>query len=298
MSRAFARSWVALLTLALVDAGCFRVETDTRTERGSLLRSYQRETELPDTKLQLDGQVRWPVSHLHLYSYRQCVVEDIDEYADLRIINYDTSNAAVTLASGGSNFVLGLGLFLSRNLFYHTPPSPGAPVPRDVVTITSYVLMGLGLPAAIVGLIGLTQGSQRTEVTRTPEVVTSHSALCHPVSATGELTAVRDDGTSLAPLHVVDGEVELNAEAIRGHSITGFLLGSAPPNTEPIHVLPETQTQLDALIACFEVIPAPDEETLAAAGPKQRTMWQMAAQLCNRLPGAPAGSPARYAPRP
>jgi hypothetical protein len=227
---------------------------------------------------------------LEVASYESCYQEQVDEFLERRVVQYYAPSAAPTLAAGASNLVAGGALWLARNLFSPVAP-PASPSPRQVATVTSYVLMGLGLPAVVVGIVGLAQSGERVEQGRVEEVVQARDLPCHPEPAQGTLTLVTGELPPPPPLKLVQGKATLEASVLRGHWLNGFLL-----DDQPIEVAPEAQTQLDALLACLLVLPPPSDSDLAAAGPEQREMWESAAQWCNTLPGAPAGPPDHYSP--
>ena len=93
------------------------------------------------------------------------------------------------------------------------------------------------------------------------------------------------------PLVLEKGRAVLEADRIRGRWLSGFALDG-----EAVEVSADAQSQLDAFLACLDVVPPPSDAALAAAGEKQRSAWEAAAQWCNVLPGAPAGPAERYAP--
>ncbi|MBK7862188.1 MAG: hypothetical protein IPJ65_26980 [Archangiaceae bacterium] len=177
----------AWLVLPLVVVGCAGMEENVRTERGPLLRSFERPRVV-------EGGVSGKVSvepsgaklTLELEGYDTCRTEKVEEYAETRF----TSTAAWAGAglkrgvsfTGAAAILLGVSYALSGE--------PGEPIedrrrrqprapPRILARNWSIALFCIGIPTLGAGLFQFLRTGEEVETVKVEQVASQHDETCN-----------------------------------------------------------------------------------------------------------------------
>jgi hypothetical protein len=204
-----ARGAVAVL-LALL--GCAPLDHNTRTERGPLLRTFDRDSATPGG---VRGEVdaTWPTLKLRLTGYDTCRVEKIEEYAEETITEHTATSAGPTLSMGISATLAG-GVLLALSPVFSGEPNRtsldasgryGAP-PRSYVYGVSIGLFAVGVPALTVGLVQTLRTGIDTQVKKVEQVASQREATCHERLVDGPVQLVNERG-GLSPARPSQGGV-------------------------------------------------------------------------------------------
>lgn len=202
---------IALVALAGL-AGCAPLERNTRTERGPLLRTFDRDSATPGG---VRGEVdaTWPTLKLRLTAYDTCRVERVEEYAEETITERTATSAGPTLSMGISATIAGGGLLALSPVFSGEPNRSsldasgryGAP-PRTYAYGISIGLFAVGVPALGVGLVQTLRTGIDTQVKKVEQVASQREVLCHERPVDGPVQLVNEKG-GLSPARPSQGGV-------------------------------------------------------------------------------------------
>ncbi len=256
----------ALLPLLLASA-CVHVDTQSRTERGPLLRTFHRPQVL-EGGVTAQVTAEWPKLTVALSGYDTCRELTVEEYAEERITEH-TAPAAGPAFSTGITGLLGGAILLATSFIVSDAPDlstiDGAghygASPRQVTRGLSYLSFGVGVPALAVGIASMLGTGVETENTKVEQVVDQKDTRCgdRPLSGLVELGA--EGGRTVASKPATDGRVELTDTDFSGEPEAVRFFGRAVPLDEP------SFKALDAYAGCLslsKVGPTPDKlETLS-----------------------------------
>ncbi len=217
----------ALLVVAALASGCLRVESNTRVERGPLLRTFER-PQLLEGGVTADVRVEWPALKLTLVGYDVCRALAVEEYAEDRITERTAASVGPALSTGIAN-VLASGVLLALSFVVTSAPDTSlidgggryGPSTQQYLQGASLVTLGVGLPALAVGLIGRAQARDEIETVRAEQVVSQKDARCNERPVTGPAALWSARGAALArpvtdgALDVVAGDFTAAPEALR-----------------------------------------------------------------------------------
>src|SRR6185295_9385429 len=164
----------AIALAVAIACGCAPVVEQTKRERGSLLRTYERNAEKPPI-LTAHVQVRWPKMETSFTWRRLCGTETVREYQE-RVTTIRTAPASwPTIGIGGALTLAGAGLLAFRGSFSGTPhtnfiDASGRYGASDRTQATAWGITGLALGLPVLGL-GIWERS-RIGQTETPAVAT------------------------------------------------------------------------------------------------------------------------------
>lgn len=192
-----------LLLLAVVAlAGCARVESTTRVERGPLLRTFHR-SELADGGVRAKAAVTWPRLELTLTGYDVCRDLTVEEYAEEHITERSSPAAGPALSTGIANLMasailVGVSFLVSPQPDTSTidPRGNYGPSTRQLVQGWSVVTAGIGAPALAVGLIAMARTGEDVVAKKAELLAGQQEVECNerpavgPVQLEGERAAV------------------------------------------------------------------------------------------------------------
>lgn len=251
-----------VLVVVVAQTACVPMQEETRTERGSLLRSYRREVQLGNKTLQGVVVPRWPELELKFARYDTCRTEQVEEYAEQRITERSSRGVGPAIALGISATIAGAVLLGGRNAF-SAGPNTGVidaggrygPSPRQLATAYGTGALIVGLPALAVGLIDYARSGERIEATKGETVVSARDALCRPAPVDGTIDFL--GGAAPRALQTTDGALLLKPEQAR--ELGDFTVNL---NSEPVFFTPAEDAKLNAYLLCLQVLPAPSADDL------------------------------------
>jgi len=283
--------WKRLVAGGLVLAvGCAPMQTELRTERGPLLRTYSKEVTLGERTLAADVEAKWPKLVFHFVTSELCRSEQHEEFVENVITERYEPSAGPAISAGAANTAAGAGLLLARPLFSSAPDRDvidregryGASS-QKVATVWGVVLLSLGVPALITGIIQTARAGEETETRKADAVVSLREESCRPQPASGTVEFAGGAGTPPEPRPLSNGTLELTADELRGMSFTGVLIGG-----EPAAISEEDQELLVTFRACSRVLSEPMEPAALAQEEAEHLQALRKRVLgCRVLPGAP-----------
>lgn len=211
----------ALAAGLLLASACAPLETNTRTERGPLLRTYTR-PQVVEGGATVDVRADWPTLKLTLAAYDTCRAETVEEYAEERITERTARSAGPALATGIAN-VLAAGVLYGVSFAVSDAPNVstldeagryGAST-RQYVQGVSLATLIVGVPALAVGVIGMLRSGTDLETLKSEQVVSQKDARCNERPAAGPVTLVGAKG-AVAQKPAVDGAVDFAATELSG----------------------------------------------------------------------------------
>jgi hypothetical protein len=236
--------------MLLLLSACVPLETNTRTERGPLLRTFTR-TQTVEGGATVDVRADWPTLKLTLTAYDTCRAETLEAYAEERITERSARSAGPALATGIAN-VLAAGVLFGVSFAVSDAPNLstideagryGASA-RQYVQGVSLATLIVGVPALAVGVIGLLRSGTDVETLKVEQVVSQRDARCNERPAAGVVTLVGTRGV-VAQKPTVDGAVDFAATELSGAPESVQLGGADVPIDE------EAQAALWGFGACL-----------------------------------------------
>ncbi len=215
MTRALTLGLLALLS------SCAPLEATTRTERGPLLRTYTRPQVLTGGAT-AEVRAQWPTLKLTVSAHDTCRAEAVEAYAEERITERTARPAGPALATGIAN-VLAAGVLFGVSLAVSGVPNVsvideagryGAST-RQYVQGASLVTLLVGVPALVVGLVGVARSGTEVELQTSEQVVSQRDARCNERPAEGAVTLLGSRGVVARGL-ARDGAVDFDAAALLG----------------------------------------------------------------------------------
>lgn len=278
-----------IAALSVFAVGCAPLQVERRTERGPLLRTYQKEVKLGQQTVAATVQARWPRLDVRLVSAEACRTEVHEEYAEEVITERSDPSAAPALSGGLANVVLGGGLLLARPLFSNDPDRDAidregryGASSRKIATHWGVALVSIGVPALMTGIVQLARGGEERETRKVDEVASLRDEPCDARPAEG-LAQLVGRGPEAAPLPVTEGALSLGAEEVGGADVVGILLDGAP-----VALSEEDAALLNAFSACAQLQGQPmDVQALAGQMPEQLMALHSLATRCASVPGSP-----------
>lgn len=270
--------------------GCAPMQAEHRTERGPLLRTYSKEVSLGDRTLAAHAEAKWPKLLLHFTTSEVCRTEQHEEYVENVITEHYDASAGPAISAGAANTAVGAGLLLARSLFSDAPKTNvidreghyGASS-RSVASVWGVVLLSLGAPALVTGIIQTLRSGEEKETRKADSVVSLREEPCRPQPATGTVEFAGGPGTPPEPRPLTNGTLELTADEVRGMSFTGVLVGG-----EPAAMSEEDQERLTTFKLCSRAVAEPLEPA-ALANEEVEHLQALRNRVagCKAIPGAP-----------
>ena len=209
-----------VLLLALPLAACTAVDSTTRTERGPMLRSFERPV-LLQGGVTSDVRVDWPLLKLTVVGYDVCRAEQVEEYAEEKITERTSTASGPALSTGIAN-TLASGVLLAVSFVVASSANTNVidaggyygPSTRQYLQGASLVTLGIGVPALIVGLIARARTGEDVQTQRAEQVVSQKDVRCNERPVTGPMTLVSAQGAVL-PAQVADGALDLDGTKVK-----------------------------------------------------------------------------------
>ncbi|NVJ28512.1 hypothetical protein HUW62_45675, partial [Myxococcus sp. AM011] len=197
--------------------------------------------------------------------------------------------------SGGVLTAVGGFLVLGRTLFSNSPDRDGidreghyGASSRKVATTWGVVLLSVGLPALVAGIVQLHRGGETKETRKADEMLALREVPCQPQPADGVVELAGGNGPPPEPRATVNGTLVLSAEEARTLSFKGLLLDGAP-----VLLQDEDLSRMETFRTCAQLLAAPvDPDALAREAkthPNRLRTKRELVRACTTLPGAPAG---------
>ncbi len=194
---------------------CTALESNTRVERGPLLRSFERPV-LLEGGVTSDVRVDWPLLKLTVVCFDVCRAQQLEEYAEEKITER-TSGAAGPSISTGIAFTLASGILLAVSFAVASSADMSiidaggryGPSTKQYLQGASLITLGIGVPALAVGLIGRARSGEEVVAQRAEQVVSQKDVRCNDRPVTGPLTILSAQGAPV-PMQVVDGALDID----------------------------------------------------------------------------------------
>lgn len=285
---------VLLVAFTASSGGCVRVQRDTRIEKGPVLRSFERVVALEGGGTVAKVDVAWPQVTLAFNHFELCRQERVEEVVEERITESNAPSAGPAFALGVTGTTVGAGLLAFRGAFSDQPNTRYideagryGPAPRDVATTWSVILLGVGVPALVTGVIGLLQTGEQTEQRKLEQVASAMELQCKLTPAEGKVELVRAAGEGPESLTVPtqQGRVTLSAR-----QLSEFRLASVHMDGRAVLLPEEEAAELASFLACNDALPVPPPTGLALFTEAELVSRYNAARHCSAVAGAPAAS--------
>ncbi len=247
-------------TALLGSSGCVRVMHETRTERGPVLRSFEREVPSDgdgDGGVRAGVEVKYPELTLSFEAFDLCRQERVEEVIEERVTERFVPSAGPAFAMGVTSTLVGGGLLAARGAFSDAPNRREIDLggrygqaPRTVATTWGAILLSVGIPALVTGIVGLTQSGEKTEGRRMEQVASSREVPCNlrPVDGEVMLERATPAGPEQISVKTDAGKVTLTAERLRE-----LRLASVHFDGRPV-ILPEEESfELQGFLACNDL---------------------------------------------
>jgi hypothetical protein len=206
-----------LLLLALVPffTGCMRIETNTRVERGPLLRTFERPV-LLEGGVTADVRAEWPLLKLTVVGYDVCRAQQVEEYAEEHITERTSGSVGPALSTGIAN-VLASGVLFGVSFLVNSGADTNVidgggrygPSTKQYLQGASLVTLGIGIPALVVGLIGKLNTGDEVVTTRAEQIASQKDARCNERPVTGPMSLTSAQG-GVAAFQAVDGALDVD----------------------------------------------------------------------------------------
>lgn len=207
------RALCVLMAFAL--AACARIETNTRVERGPLLRTFDRPV-LLEGGITSDVRVEWPLLKLTVIGYDVCRAQTVEEYAEDHITERTSGAVGPSISTGtamtlASAVLFGISFAVSRAPDTNVIDRAGnyGPSTQQYFQAASIIALAVGIPALAVGLLTKARTGDDVVTERAEQVVSQKDARCNERPATGAMSLVSASG-AVVPLQAVDGAVDLD----------------------------------------------------------------------------------------
>ncbi|MFT3714116.1 MAG: hypothetical protein QM817_41165 [Archangium sp.] len=210
-----------LLTAWLVACltACAPIETNTRVERGPLLRTFERPV-LLQGGLTSDVRVEWPMLKLTVVSYDVCRAQSVEEYAEDHITERTSRAVGPSLSTGIANVLASAVLFGVSFALSSAPNTSiidrggyyGAST-QQIVRGVSLTTIFIGVPALAVGLFTKLQTGDEVVTERAEQVVSQKDARCNERPSTGPMTLIDAKGGTVT-MQTVDGALDIDGTKV------------------------------------------------------------------------------------
>jgi hypothetical protein len=260
--------------------------TETRRERGPLLRSFERQAAREPAGLSAEVRAQWPSLEVRVTSSSVCRTEAVREYAEEVITERSAPAAGPSIVTGVTAAAVGAVLLLARGAFSDAPDTRiidaggrFGPSDRQVATTWAIPLLVIGVPSIAVGWYQLTQVGETTSQRTVDQVSDARESRCDERPENGALAVLGPSGPS-SRHDTRDGKALLPPEALRG-TFMGLALDGRPVALDA----PDAE-ELEAFRACARALPLPDDAGLQKASTPELILRLEEAQRCTHVAGA------------
>jgi len=269
----------------LLGSSCAGVVSETRTERGPLLRTYERQGSKEPAGLRGEVNALWPRLEVRVLASSVCRSEVVREYAEEVVTERSAKAAGPSLAMGVTTLAVGSALLLLRGSFSADPDFSvidgsghyGASQ-RQVATGWGIGLVLAGAPSILVGALGLFQSGESVSKRLVDQVSDARESRCDEYLVNGDLAVLGPNGPQKG-VATQQGKVSLPPEALRG-TVVGLTLDG-----QPVWLDSEDEGELEAFRACARVLPLGDDAALGQMPVPELIVKLEAAKQCSSLPG-------------
>jgi hypothetical protein len=286
--RSIATRLLLVATHGVLVFGCVTLETEQRVERGPQLRTYEREVPLGVAGVAGTVQAKWPDLGLRFFRTDSCRTEAVSVFREDVIVETRDPNASWMLAAGATQMAWGGILFASRGLFDDEPSCSDVNGQTEcgwsnqkLVTNISYLLVGLGIPAVVAGVIGLTREGETRTQRQVEEVAPKDTHPCQlsPLDGTVEIAGHTLPEPFTAPTR--NSALTLTEQTARTLVLNSMLLDGTVVALDD-----DSRRTLEAYAACLDVLPV-DEAKLGALRTPELVIALTQARECASLEGTP-----------
>ncbi len=234
-------------------AGCVPVESQTRTERGPLLRAYDRQ-QVVEGGVRGEVEVAWPRATISIEGFDTCRTLHLEEYAEERTTEKSSPAAGPSLSIGVVGTAVGAGLLAFSPLFSNQPNKGvidgsghyGAP-PRAYATGWGIGTIVVGIPALVVGLVGYLHSGEETETKKVEQVSSQDDRECNARPMVGPLHLVGEGG-AVAEVKIAEGKGGLDASQLKSAAFDRLVFYG-----RPVELDEASRRALDAVSACVQL---------------------------------------------
>ncbi len=206
----------ALALLIVLGAGCARLETNVRTDRGPVLQTVVRETVEPGGVSAGLTARAWPTLHLSLVEFDLCREQHIETLDEVTVTEKSTNSTGPSLSMGIAN-VLASGILFLSSLAVSSAPDKNhidadgryGPSTRQYVQGAGWVTLGIGVPSLAVGLISWARSGEGSVSKRVEQVAAQRERWCRHHPLTGPVM-VNDE---LDPRIAFEGDLDIDVGA-------------------------------------------------------------------------------------
>jgi len=270
----------------LIGSSCAAVVSETRRERGPLLRTFERQGPKEPAGLRAEVHARWPSLEVRVLSSSTCRAEVVREYAEEVVTERSAKAAGPSLALGVTTMAVGTALLVFRGSFSAEPDTTtidgsghyGASQ-RQIATGWGIGLVLVGAPSIALGGIGLGQSGESVSKRLVDQVSDATESRCDDKPVNGKLAVLGPSGAQEGRA-TENGVVSLPPEALRG-TVVGLALDG-----QPVGLDADDEEELEAFRACARVLPLGDDAAVAQMPVPELIVKLEAAGRCAGLPGA------------
>ncbi len=203
----------------LLLAGCARLETTVRTERGAVFETKTLER-VEVGAVMGEVRVEWPRVRITLTQLDVCREQTFERRPEVTVKEHASNATGPSLSMGIAN-VLASGVLFLTSLAVSSQPNENTidlagrygPSTRQYVQGAGWVTLGIGLPALAVGLISALRSHDEVDTVVVEELASQHERDCHHRPYTG-FVEVKAAGVN-APVNL-GGVLELDATTMTG----------------------------------------------------------------------------------
>ncbi|MFT3839888.1 MAG: hypothetical protein QM723_23075 [Myxococcaceae bacterium] len=241
------------LLAAFALSACVPVEQQTRTERGPLLKAFDR-PQVVEGGVRGDISGDWPKLQLSVEGFHTCRTLHIEEYAEEVTTERSSSAAGPALSIGVVGTAVGAGLLIATPAVSNSPNTSvidggghyGASSRQQVLGwgIASAVV---GIPALIVGLVGYLHQGEETVTKKVEQVSGQEDHECNPRPMVGPVELMGESGAA-AQVTLADGRGEIDASQVKSPYFDHLRFYGRPVELED-----SSRRLLDAFSACIQL---------------------------------------------
>ncbi len=232
---------------------CAHVERNTRTERGPLLRTFER-AQVVEGGVTGAVTVAWPTLQVSVRGYDTCRQLTVEEYSEDTITEKTSSATGPALSTGFANLLAAGSLFIASQ-FVSSAPNVATidasghygPSTRQVVQGWGYVTIGIGVPALVVGVISYLRSGEDVETRRVENIAGQKDKRCNERSIDGPVELHFTGLPQVGSTPATQGTAQFDAAQMPGEVDTVGFYG------RPLTLDEASQRALDAFNACVQL---------------------------------------------
>jgi hypothetical protein len=215
----------ALFLLLL--SGCANIELTTRTERGPLLRTFERPQVLPGG-VKAEVRAAWPALNVSLVGYDTCRSQQVEEYAEETISERRATSVGPAVSMGLILTLGGAGLLALTPAFDNHPKTTDidaggryGPSTQAYTLGVGVALASVGVPALLVGIIQALQTGEDVQTAKVEQVRAQRDVRCNDRPIDGPLELHGERGKVVQAV-AKSGEASFAADTLGTEGPDGF----------------------------------------------------------------------------